>query len=69
METVEKKREPMPAMEAIYLITPTVNSIKCLMNDFQVRGSESVLYMLKVPTGKVCVGDLCYLFHIFKAAS
>jgi syntaxin-binding protein 1 len=39
VETVEKKREPMPAMEAIYLITPTVNSIKCLMNDFQVRES------------------------------
>jgi hypothetical protein len=26
----------MPAMEAIYLITPTVNSIRCLMSDFQV---------------------------------
>jgi syntaxin-binding protein 1 len=36
VETVEKKREPMPAMEAIYLITPTVNSIRCLMSDFQV---------------------------------
>lgn len=35
VETVEKKREPMPAMEAIYLITPTVNSIRCLMSDFQ----------------------------------
>ena len=37
VETVEKKREPMPAMEAIYLITPTVNSIRCLMSDFQVQ--------------------------------
>jgi len=35
VETVEKKREPMPAMEAIYLITPTVNSVRCLMSDFQ----------------------------------
>ena len=35
VETVEKKREPMPAMEAIYLITPTVNSIRSLMSDFQ----------------------------------
>jgi len=35
VETVEKKREPMPAMEAIYLITPTERSVKCLMMDFQ----------------------------------
>ena len=36
VETVEKKREPMPAMEAIYLITPNQNSVRCLMGDFQV---------------------------------
>merc|ERR1712088_961812 len=35
VETVEKKREPMPAMEAIYLITPTERSVKGLLNDFQ----------------------------------
>ncbi|XP_023340618.1 protein ROP [Eurytemora carolleeae] len=35
VETVEKKREPMPAMEAIYLITPNQNSVRCLMGDFQ----------------------------------
>jgi len=34
VETVEKKREPMPAMEAIYLITPTEASVKGLLNDF-----------------------------------
>jgi len=26
----------MPAMEAIYLITPNQNSVRCLMGDFQV---------------------------------
>eukprot|EP00088_Acartia_fossae_P070077 TRINITY_DN9291_c0_g1_i5.p1 TRINITY_DN9291_c0_g1~~TRINITY_DN9291_c0_g1_i5.p1 ORF type:complete len:593 (-),score=179.63 TRINITY_DN9291_c0_g1_i5:1133-2911(-) len=35
VETVDKKREPMPAMEAIYLITPTQESVRCLMSDFQ----------------------------------
>merc|ERR1719242_791059 len=35
VETIEKRREPMPAMEAIYLIGSSDASVKCLLHSFQ----------------------------------
>merc|ERR1712183_1037652 len=34
VETFERKREPIPRMEAIYFLTPSEESIKLLMEDF-----------------------------------
>lgn len=45
VEDLNKRREPLPALEAIYLITPTRESVERLINDFAGRNQYKCAHL------------------------
>ena len=62
VETLEKARQPMPNMDAIYLISPTEESINKLIGDFKT--SNSALYKAAHVYFTAVIPD-----HLFKLLS
>uniref|UniRef100_A0A8D8V035 Protein ROP n=1 Tax=Cacopsylla melanoneura TaxID=428564 RepID=A0A8D8V035_9HEMI len=57
VEDIHKTREPLPSLEAIYLITPCEKSIKALMNDFN-SNSRTMYKGAHVYFTEVCQEEL-----------
>ena len=60
VETLEKKREPMPNMEAIYFITPSEESISILIDDFRTGALYKAIH---VYTTEGSLRHICYEFY------
>ena len=74
VEDLNKIREPIPAMEAIYLISPSDSSVHALMNDYlcpssamykcaHVYFTEGIYIFIKL-TKYVKTKNLIYLYRM-----
>ncbi|XP_076653487.1 syntaxin-binding protein Rop isoform X1 [Halictus rubicundus] len=57
VEDINKKREPLPTMEAIYLITPCNNSVQKLIEDFSIP-TRTLYKVAHIYFTEVCPDEL-----------
>lgn len=65
VEDINKKREPLPTMEAIYLITPCNSSVQKLIEDFSTS-SKSIYKVAHVYFTEGTIVPFRYVLHTAK---
>ena len=61
VENLAKSRQPFPEMDVIYFITPTIQSIRLFISDFEVPGKHKYGNVNVIFTDTVSYRD-CYIY-------